>query len=137
MRLTLLLLLALPLSAQLPLKWASPRYPGDPWLTTGLSLNYAANVGDAVTTRLALADGAVERNPVLRPLYARAPGAAEALKFSFVGVATWTTKRLRDGCASRSCRVFTRVLAFSEAGFAGWLTYHNYQVAVQCRRGCR
>jgi hypothetical protein len=138
--LLLVVVLSLPLSAQF--NWASPVYRGpdgrtDKWLTAGLVNIYGGSAFDATTTRLALADGAAERNPFLRPLYGRAPGVAETAKFSVNAVSVWGTKRLMDSCASRKCRIAVRIYAGCQAGFFYWLGFHNLGVATECRRGCR
>lgn len=104
--------------------------------TTGYSLLYTASFADAMTTREALADGAVERNPFLRPLYARAPGAAEALKFSINGLQVYGMKKMLDHCGPNvGCRTVAKTLPYLSAAFFAGLAMHNHHIATECHQG--
>lgn len=139
---TFLLLVTSLASAQNYISWASPVYHDpstnkvDKVLTIGLTGIYTASFADAMTTREALADGAVERNPFLRPLYARAPGAAEAAKFTLNGIQVWGMKSLMRSCGTdKGCKGFVYVFAYSSTGFFSYLAVHNHRVATECRAG--
>jgi hypothetical protein len=109
-----------PLRAQ-PRAGTADRTPWRLWMLAAL---LGLQLADAALTRLALSLGALEINPLMRPVFSGPAGLVEIVKVAGVAVIAWLVLRSPDRRADRTLRAGVAV-------YMGIVVWNLLQIAAR------